>query len=168
VAARRAEVACPGEELRRLGPTLEPEQVLLSVDELLTRRPEPGHFLELRTARITTAAGYRYLSGVGAAFLQRLHDNVQLCLEPLSSLLLLADGARWSRGFFTDTLVALADTTMILDWQHLKQKCLELSSRICRGRTAKTRFLRRLDRRRWRGDVAGALAVLEGVLLAAA
>ena len=52
VAARRAEVASPVEELCHLGPALEPNQVLLTVDEVLTRRPEVGHFLELRTARI--------------------------------------------------------------------------------------------------------------------
>ncbi len=161
LAARRAEATCPVEDLRRLGPTLEPEQVLLTVDEVLTRRPEVGHFLELRTARIATAAGYRYLSGVGAAFLQRLHVAVRLCLGPLNSLLLIADGARSLRSFFTDTLAALADKTMLLDWHHLQQKCLELSSRICRGKAAKAQLLRRLYRRLWRGNVPGALAVLE-------
>lgn len=50
---------------------------------------------------------------------------------------------------------------MLLDWQHLKQKCYDLRSRICRGRAAKAQFLRRLYRRLWRGDVAGARAVLE-------
>jgi len=161
LAARRAEAASPIEDLRHLGPELEADQVLLTVDEVLTRRPEPGRFLELRTARIATATGYRYLSGVGAAFLQRLHVAALLCLGPLSSLLLIADGARWIRSFFTDTLAAVADKTMILDWQHLKQKCLELSSRICRGKLAKARFLRWLYRRLWRGDVAAAITVLE-------
>jgi hypothetical protein len=55
--------------------------------------------------------------------------------------------ARWIRTFFTDTLVALADKTMLLDWQHLKQKCYDLSSRVCRGKQAKAQFLRRLYRR---------------------
>jgi hypothetical protein len=132
-----------------------------TVDELLTRRPEAGHFLELRTARIMTERGSRYLSGIGAVFLQHLQLAVLLCLEPLSSLLLIADGARWIRSFFTDTLAALADKTMILDCHHLKQKCLELGSRICRGRLAQAQLLRRLYRRLWRGDVAGAIAVLE-------
>ncbi len=161
LAARRVEVACSVEELRHLGPELEPDQVLLTVDEVLTRRPEAGHFLELRTARIMTEHGHRYLSGVGVSFLQRLQLAVRLCLGPLSSLLLLADGARWIRSFFTDTLAALADTTMILDWHHLKQKCSDLSSRICRGKAAKARFLRRLYRRLWRGDVPAAIGVLE-------
>jgi hypothetical protein len=161
LAARRAEATCPVEALRQLGPELEPNQVLLTVDEVLTRKPAAGHFLELRTARIMTERGSRYLSGLGAAFLQRLQLAVLLCLEPLSSLLLLADGARWIRSFFTETLTGLADKMMILDWHHLKQKCLELSSRICRGKLTKARFLRRLEWRLWRGDVAGALAVLE-------
>jgi hypothetical protein len=161
LAARRAEATCPVEELRHLGPELEPRQVLLTVDEVLTRRPEVGHFLELRTARIATAAGYRYLSGVGAAFLQRLHVVVRLCLGPLSSLLLIADGARWIRSFFTDSLAMIADKLMILDWHHLQQKCLELSSRICRGKAAKAHFLRRLYQRLWRGDVRSAMVVLE-------
>ena len=161
LAARRAEATCPVEDLRLLGPGLEPNQVLLTVDEVLTRRPEAGHFLELRTARLVTEQGSRYLSGIGAAFLQRLHVAVLLCLGPLSSLLLLADGARWIRSFFTDTLAALADKTMLLDWHHLHQKCLELASRICRSKLAKAQLLRRLYRRLWGGNVAGAIAVLE-------
>ncbi len=68
-----------------------------------------------------TEHGYRYLSGVGGAFLQRLHVAVQLCLGSLTSLLLIADGARWIRTFFTETLATLADKTMILDWHHLRQ-----------------------------------------------
>ncbi len=155
------EATCPVEDLRHLGPDLEPNQVLLTVDEVLTRRPEAGHFLELRTARIVTERGYRYFSGIGAAFLQHLHVAVLLCLSPLSSLLLIADGTRWIRSFFTETLARIATKTMLLDWQHLKQKCYDLSSRICRRKAAKARFLHRLYRRLWRGDVPGALAVLE-------
>jgi hypothetical protein len=161
LATRRAEATWPVEDLRHLGPELEPSQVLLTVDEVLTRRPEPGHFLELRTARIMTEQGYRYLSGMGAAFLPRLQVAVLLCLGPLNALLLIADGARWIRTFFTETLAALTDKRMILDGHHLKQKCLDLSSRICRGKAAKAQFLRRLYRRLWRGDVPGAIAVLE-------
>ena len=93
-----------------------------------------------------TKHGSRYLSGVGATCLRRLQVAVFLSLGPLSSLLLIADGARWIRGFFSETLAAVADKTMILDWHHLKQKCYDLSSRICRGQAAKARFLRRLYR----------------------
>jgi Uncharacterised protein family (UPF0236) len=86
---------------------------------------------------------------------------VLLCQGPLSSLLLIADGARWIRSFFTEALAAVADKSMILDWHHLKQKCQDLSSRICRGKLDKAQFLRRLYRRLWCGDVQGALVVLE-------
>ena len=162
LAARRAEATCAVEALRRLGPDLEPDQVLLTVDEVLMRCPEARHFLELRTARLVTKQGSRYVSGIGATFLQRLHVAVLLCLGPLNSLLLIADGARWIHRFFSDTLRTLADKTMLLDWHHLQQKCLELASRICRGKLAKAQLLRRLNRRLWRGDVPGARAVLEG------
>ena len=69
--------------------------------------------------------------------------------------------ARWIRSFFMDTLAARMDKTMILGWHHLKQKCLELGSRICRGKLVKAHLLRQLYRRLWRGNVAGAIAVLE-------
>ena len=147
LAAWRAEPTLPLEELRHLGPELEPNQVLLTVDEVLTRQQSAGHFLELRTARIMTERGSRYLSGIGAVFLQHLQLAVLLCLEPLTSVLLIADGARWIRNFFTDTLAAVEDKRMILDWHHLKQKCLELGSRICRSKLAKAQLLRRLYRR---------------------
>ena len=51
---------------------------------------------------------------------------------------------------------------MILDGHHLKQKCQDLSSRICRGKAAKVRFLSRLYRLLWRGDIAAAISVLAG------
>ena len=75
--------------------------------------------------------------------------------------MLIADGARWIRSFFSDILNAVTHKAMILDWHHLHQKCLELGSRICRSKAAKGQLLRRLYRRLWRGDVPGAVMVLE-------
>ncbi|MDQ4076818.1 MAG: hypothetical protein M3220_11315 [Chloroflexota bacterium] len=161
LAARHTEVTRTTEDLRHLGPEVAADQVLLTVDEVLTRQPESGRFLELRTARIVTEKGYRYVSGVGMTFLRQLRSAVLLALGTLGSLLLLADGARWIRTFFTDMLSQVKQRTMILDWHHLQQKCLDLSSRICRSRAAKVQLLRRLSRRLWRGDVPAAIAVLE-------
>src|SRR5262249_39418506 len=124
-AARRADTTRPVEDLRQLGPALEADQVLVTVDEVLTRKPEPHRFWELRTARIVTAEGYRYVSGLGASFLQHLLVMVLLALSTHQSLLLIADGARWIRAFFTETLAQIPTRTMILDWYHLAQKCLE-------------------------------------------
>jgi hypothetical protein len=89
--------------------------VLLTIDEVLTRRPQAGHFLELRTARLMMAGGYRYFSGVGLAFLQHLRVVVELALGMLGSLLLIADGARWIRNFFTEMLREVPQKVMILD-----------------------------------------------------
>jgi hypothetical protein len=159
LAARRAEVTCSVEDLRHLGPGLESDQVLLTVDYVLTRRPQAGHFLELRIARLTMAAGEWYCSGVGLAFLQ--HLRVVVGLGVLGSLLLIADGARALRSFFTEMLREVSQKVMILDWHHLRQRCLEVGSRICRRLAAKAQLLRRLYRRLWRGDVAAAISVLE-------
>ena len=132
------------DELRHLGPELEPEQVLLTVDEVLTPCCEGSRFVELRTARVVTAPGYRYLSGMGATFLQEMHSAVQLALGVFNSLLLIAEGARSLRSFFLESLASIEQKTMLLDWQHLRQKCLEMTSRICRRREAKRQLLQRL------------------------
>ena len=59
LAVRQAEVSRPMAELRQLGPALAPGEVLVTVDEVLTRQPTPHHFWELHTARLMTAEGYR-------------------------------------------------------------------------------------------------------------
>ena len=159
--ARRQEASLTREELRHLGPILEPAQVLLTIDAVLTRTPQAHQFGEIRTARIATAEGTRCLSGTGEAFLQTLRVLALLSVGPGCSLLLLADGARWIRAFFQSLVTPLPTTLMILDWWHLKQKCAELGSRICRGHLAKDRFLRQVQRRLWRGDVDAACAYVE-------
>jgi hypothetical protein len=87
---------------------------------------------------------------------------VKLALGMLRSLLLIADGARWSRSCFTDMLSQIARKARMGDWYHLRQKCLELSSRICPNTAAKAPLLQRLSRSLWRGDVVAALTLLEG------
>jgi hypothetical protein len=58
--------------------------VLVTVDEVLTRKPQPHRLWELRTAREVTADGFRYLSGVGAPFLQQVLVMVLLALGATS------------------------------------------------------------------------------------
>ncbi|HET9222629.1 MAG TPA: hypothetical protein VFO07_09005 [Roseiflexaceae bacterium] len=161
LAAPRADGCQTVEDLRHLEPRLESDQVLLTIDEVLTRRQEGDQFVELRTARIATAAGYRYFSGVGTAFLQQIRMAGVLALAGVGCLLLIADGARWIRTFFSAMLSDVNHKAMILDWYHLEQKCRRLSSRICRTKAAKAQLLRRLEWRLWRGDVPGAIRVLE-------
>jgi len=159
--ARRQEAVLTLEELRHLGPVLTPEQVLLTIDAVLTRTQQAHQFGEIRTARITTVEGTRCLSGTGDAFLQTRRVLTLLSMGPGRSLLLLADGARWIRAFWRTLVVPFPTTMMILDWWHLRQKCAEFGSRICRGHLAKERFLRQMQRRLWRGDVDAACAYLE-------
>ena len=99
---------------------------------------------------------------MGETFLQQLLVVLLIGLGAHRSLLLIAEGARWIRTFFMDTLALLPRKAMILDWYHLYQKCLDLSSRICRGKAASAQFLWRLEWRLWRGDVAAATALLDG------
>ncbi len=160
LAVRQTEASRPVAVLRQLGPQLAPHEVLVTVDEVLTRQPAPHHFWELRTARLTTQQGYRYVSGSGPAFLQQLLAMLLLALGTQSSLLLIADGARWIRDFFTQFLAVVADKQMILDWYHLRQKCREFCRRIAATPDAQADLLRRLSRRLWQGKLDRALRLL--------
>ncbi len=148
-------------ELRQLGPQLAANQVLVTVDEVLTRQPTPHHFWELRTARLTTPQGYRYISRSGPTILQQLLAMVLLALGTQCSLLLIADGARWIRDFFTQLLAVVANKQMILDWYHLRQKCRDVCRRIAATPAAVADLLRRLSRRLWQGKLDSALRLLE-------
>jgi hypothetical protein len=103
-AARCADTTRTVEDLQQLGPALEADQVLLTVDEVLTRKPEAHHFWELRTARIVTAEGSRVAERRG----RDLHRAPPACRAAGAGSvpLPIADGARWIRIFFTETLPA--------------------------------------------------------------
>jgi hypothetical protein len=128
---------------------------------VLTRAPQQREFLELRTARVDTRDGYRYLSGVGDAFLAHLRALLERLVTPGSTLHGIADCARWIHGFFAGDLAAIENKALLLDWYHLRVRCAEEASRACRGSAAKVRFLRRLRRRLWRGDVEGAVYMIK-------
>src|SRR5439155_23329761 len=79
LSVRREEQTAAATDLRRLGPRVGPDAVVASADEVLTRRPQRRQFWELRTARVATAQGYRYVSGTGTAFLAVLGLLCALC-----------------------------------------------------------------------------------------
>jgi len=62
--ARREEHA-DVEQLRRLGPQVQPDQIVAAADDVEVRRPTRKSKLSIRTARVTTREGFRYLSGCG-------------------------------------------------------------------------------------------------------
>jgi hypothetical protein len=138
-----------------------PGQLLLVLDEVLTRAPEHGQFHELRTACLLTTTTRRYLSGRGCALLRQVEAAVRACCE--QSLLVVADGASWIRTFFRDSLADVPRAEMLLDWHHLAQKCRELARPISPDPAARLLLLRRLFRWLWAGDVARAVGVLARV-----
>jgi hypothetical protein len=149
-------------KLRRLGPEVATDEILVTADEVLTRKPERRRFWELRTARVVTASGTRYLSGTEDAILQQLFMLLLLLgIGRHRSLLFIADGARWIRNFFLDKLSEASRTEMILDWYHLRKKGYQLGSMICRGKAAKGKFLATLYYYLWRGNVDEAVRYLQ-------
>ena len=161
LAVRREEQGQATAELRHLGPDVTPDQVLTTTDEVLTRKLARRRFNELRTARVVTTQGSRYLSGTGDSFLTLLLVMVLLCAGRQRVVVLLADGARWIRNWFAALAALRAESIMILDWYHLRKKCADLGSMICHGRTAKKVLLGPLYRALWQGEVSAAIARLE-------
>lgn len=121
-AARRAEREAPVEDLRHLGPRLAPDEVLLTVDEVLTPKRDGTGRWELRTAVLATAQGERSLSGTGAAFLPVVQALARVAVGAEGRLLLLSDGARWIRAFFSEQLSTLPGAQHLLDWYHLTRQ----------------------------------------------
>jgi hypothetical protein len=156
--ARAADPTLPLATLRRLGPTLAPGEMLLVLDEVLTRAREQDQFHELRTACLLTAEGRRYLSGKGPGFLRQVQAAVQACCA--RSLLVVSDGASWIRTFFQEQLTAFPQAEMLLDWYHLAKKCRELAARICPEQDRRRLLVRRLLRALWGGHVPRAVRVL--------
>lgn len=148
-------------QLRRLGPEVKPGQVVAAADDVEVRGPKRRSKHYIRTARIATQDGYRYLSGPGAAVLNQLYLLLVLCGGLNGWITLLGDGARWIRNFFTNRLTNFAKKELILDWYHLVKKCYELTSMICYGRKAKAALMAPIISHLWRGDVDAALACLE-------
>lgn len=135
--------------------------VVAATDGVQVCQPTARQWWELRTTWVATAQGYRYLSGLGETFLQRLYLLILLCGGLTALVTLLGDGARWIRDFFAAWLVHLPRKELILDWYHLKHKGYALLSMIARGRKEKAWLLGQLVFYLWRGDVEAAVARLE-------
>ena len=162
IQVRRTEATSTAAHLRQLGPTLKPDEVIASVDDIGVRRPEKRRFLELRTAYVRTATGYRYLSGPADLVLAQLWLLLRLCGGGLTAkITLVGDGARWIAHFFQERLATWPMTVLILDWYHCRKKCYDLTSLICRGRLAKAKLLGALLSHLWRGQVSEAITLLQ-------
>jgi len=147
--------------LRRLGPEVQPGQIVAATDDVEVRRPERKGKLYIRTARIATREGFRYLSGRGDTVLDQLYLLLLLCGGMHCLVTLLGDGARWIRTFFTERMAAFVHKELVLDWYHLLKKCYTLTSMLCRGRKAKAVLMGRLIPPLWRGKVTEATDILK-------
>jgi hypothetical protein len=161
VLATRHEECADIARLRRLGPEVQPGQIVAATDDVEVRRPERKGKLYIRTARVATREGFRYLSGCGDAVLDQLYLLLLLCGGTHGLLTLLGDGARWIRTFFTERLTVFIHRELVLDWYHLLKKCYTLTSMICRGRKAKAVLMGRLIPHLWRGKVTEATDILQ-------
>ncbi len=135
----------------------------MSADEVLTRRPERRAFWALRTARVVTTEGSRYVSGAGRSFLATLEVLCALAQagppgQAPRPLTFVVDGALWRRDFFAQAL-APRGATLLLDWSHVHQRCRPVSTQVCRAKATRLRFVRTTTRLLWRGAVDGARAV---------
>lgn len=158
---RRQEKEVSARTLRHLGPEVKPDQVIASTDEVLTRKPEKRCFWELRTARVATAQGYRYLNGLGDSFVQLLLVFILLCRNTSGQhVLILADGAKWVRNFYFHLRTYVPTAQLILDWFHLQGKCYQFSTMICSGKKAKATLLGSLYYHLWRGQLDAAIQTL--------
>ena len=158
--AVRQEEAAPAASLARLGPEIEPGQVVATADEVLVRAPQQGQWAELRTARVATAAGYRYVCGVGDEFLRTLLALVLVAAGPAGRVLLLGDGVGWLITFFAQLQARLGCCTLRLDWFHLIKKCRDRLSRMGGDRLGRRQLLAQLVRALWEGQVGTALELL--------
>jgi hypothetical protein len=162
LAVRQAEGEQPDlATLARLGPEIGPGEVVATVDEVLVRTPAQGKFAELRTARLATAAGFRYLCGVGDEWTQTLRHWLLLAAAAPLHLRLVGDGGPWIGPLWTQLQAEQPGGTLVLDWYHLVKKCRDRVSRMGGDRGARRSLLQQLLRVLWRGEVAPARALLE-------
>jgi hypothetical protein len=163
VLTARREQQASGETaaLRRLGPEVAPDQIVVGADEVLVRKPQKRTFFELRTARVQTQEGVRHLSGSGQSFLQLLWVVLLLCGARARRVTLVADGARWIREFVEERLRRLSRFEFVLDWFHVAKRTRELTSMIGGDRASRRALCKEVLRRLWQGAVADALAYLE-------
>jgi hypothetical protein len=162
LAVRRAEGTTHDvRALARLGPEVGAQQIVVSADEVLVRRPEKKKFDELRTGYVVTRQGHRYLCGQGSFFLQQLWLLILLCGGATAWVTFLSDGGRWLREFAREVLSRLPHCEVVLDWFHLKKKVKDRISRMGGSKAEKKALQKALLAELWNGKVVAALKLLE-------
>ena len=161
LAARRDDPGLSVDQLARLGPRVAEGEVCVSVDDILVREPEKGHWLAVHTARVITRQGYRYFSGCSNLFASYLGVVLRLLARSGMAVTLLADGQSWIGSFFNEVLGPIWSKQYLLDWFHLRKKCRLLTSMICRSKATRAELLKALLRALFCGEVDQAILMLD-------
>lgn len=161
LAVRREEGGGEAAELARLGPRLASGEVLAVVDEVLVHEQKRHSFAELRTARILTESGTRYLCGVGEAFVQLLSVWLPLVAGDAGKLVLVSDGARWMEPLIAALRATVACLEVILDWYHVVKKCKDRISRLGLGRKGGRELWKQIRQKLWQGEMPAVIERLE-------
>lgn len=170
----------PLDELARLGPKIPAGEVVLSLDDVLVRAREKKQHHQVMTAHVATAEGWRCITGVGDECLAAVKAAViQLRRHGYVKLTVLADGAKWIRGFYREELEPLWTTQgepeseeacpsakkrtseMVLCWWHLQHKCQLYVQRMFRQKEVREPRWRALKNLLWKGEVAEVLRLLQ-------
>jgi hypothetical protein len=146
--------------LARIGPQIAPGETVATVDEVVVRKPQRRQFSEVRTARLATATQYRYLCGVGDAFVQLLALWLPVVVGE-GHLTVVTDGARWLEPLIAALRERLPGCQVILDWYHLVKKCKDRISRLGLGRTAGRALWKQVRQWVWQGAGEEAIQRLE-------
>jgi hypothetical protein len=142
---------------------VDPGTVLVELDEVKVHaQPTTGRKQLLVYTALVMTAGLSY--HFAAATTAELAYQVRAFLAVLgvhrgtSSLLVLADGARWIRDWFEG--LGLTNKAMIVCWYHLKKRCEQCLSRACRGRAHRHTVEAPVLEVLWHGRVREAIATL--------
>jgi hypothetical protein len=87
-----------------------------------------------------------------------------LCMNELleRNLVFFVDGARNLNNVIA-VMFGFANITIILDWYHLRKKMEETLSLICNNRIYRNEMLQKIMPALWRGNVDGAIAILNSI-----
>jgi hypothetical protein len=147
--------------LARIGPRIAPGETVAAVDEVVVRKPQPRQFTEVRTARVATASGYRYLCGAGEGFVELLARWLPVVVGAGGSLTVVTDGARWLEPLLAALRGRCPQCQVILDWYHLGKKGRDRISRLGLGRAAGRTLWKQLRQLLWQGEGPAAIDLLE-------
>lgn len=148
------------------------ECIYISIDDIGVKRQKDergegkerkSRFVENTVAHIQHKDSSYTLTAVGMEELFRTIVAFLLMNNLLKyEIIFFTDGARNIKSCI-EKYFSFHESSTILDWFHLKKKCMELLSMAVRGKEKRNAVLEKLLRHLWVGDVDGAAAYLRSL-----